>query len=404
MALSVDAARDRLLGVARKTPIEFVEVGSACGRTAGRALRARHPLPPHPASVMDGYAVRAAEVSRGGAFTVVGESAAGHPFAGTLPPSGAVRISTGAVLPAGADAVVPQEWTEVQEGTVRILRIPPDFGPGTFVRAEGSDVLAGAVVLEAGQPLGPGDVALAAAAGHERLPVHARPRVAFLPTGDEIYPPGATPPPGGIVGTNDLLVDAQVREAGGVTRTLPPVADDPKALAEALEGARRHGADVVVTSGGISVGPHDLVRPVLESLGATCIFHGLALKPGRPAAAFLWDRTIVCALPGNPASTFVTFELLVRPLLRAMVGAPWMRREVHLPLTRTVVPERTREHVLRARWTRDGRADPVATQASGDLSSLAAFDLLVRIPADPAQAPVVAGRRLPALVLPETWP
>ena len=405
MALSVDAACDRLLAAARATRVDVVDLAAAAGRTAAYDLRARDPLPAFPASVMDGYAVRAASVDPGTVLEVAGESAAGHPHAGPLPSGAAVRISTGAALPAGADAVVPQEWTERLDGgaCVRLVEVPSDFGPGTFVRAVGSDVPAGAVVVPAGRSLGPGDLALAAAAGHVRLPVRARPQVAILSTGDELHPPGRRPPPGGVVSTNDLTLSLQVREAGGLSSVHPPAADDRHALEAALRRIRETRPDVLVTSGGISVGPHDLVRPVLEGLGARCLFHGLTLKPGRPAAAFDWDGIVVCALPGNPASTFVTFELLVRPLLRAMVGAPPHRRRRRVRLARAVVPERSREHVLRARWTPKGRALPLHTQASGALSSLAGAELLLRIPADPRRTPLPPGCEVEAVELPERW-
>ncbi len=404
MAPSVDVVCARLLAEARPTPVTFVEAADAVGRVVAYPLRALHPLPAFDASVMDGYAVRAADVVVGAALPVAGESAAGRPFRGRLATERAARISTGAAVPAGADAVIPQEWTSPAGSAIRVDRVAPSFGPGTFVRPAGSDVRAGAVLLRAGDTVGPGEAALAAAAGHVRLPVRARPIVEILCTGDEIHPPGRRPPPGGIVGTNDLMLAAQVREAGGQPRILPVVPDDDGALAQALAGVQRRNPHVLVTSGGISVGPHDRVRPALEALGARCLFHGIALRPGRPTAAFTWGPTVVCALPGNPASTFVTFELLVRPLLRAMLGAPPHRAPASVPLACSVVPEATREHVMRARWSGDGRrAVPLAHQASGDLSSIAGATLLLRVPADCDRRPIPPGTPLRAIHLPERW-
>ncbi len=283
-------------------------------------------------------------------------------------------------------------------------RLGPDFGPGTWVRAAGSDVAPGSLLVRAGTRLGPGEISLLGACGLARLPVRRAPRVAILCTGDELVAPGTVPRPGQIVGTNHLMLAAQVREAGGEPWILPPAPDDPDRLRASLARAL-DGADLVVTSGGISVGPHDHVRPALQALGAQILFHRLPLRPGRPIAAARRGDRLTLALPGNPASTFVTFELFARPFLRACLGAdPW-RPTMGVRLLAPAARVRGREHLLRARLTADG-ATPLATQVSGDLRSLLAAHALLRVPArapgEPRDLP--AGAQVRALLLPREWP
>ena len=405
VALDVDAARALLLGLARRTPTASAPLERALGRFLAQDLRAPVPLPRWPVSVMDGWAVHAADARAGRALPVVGESAAGHPFEGELPAGTCARISTGAVLPAGADAVVPQEDADREGEAVRPdpSRLRQDFGPGTWVRAAGSDVAPGSLLVAGGTRLGPGEIALLGACGLARLPVRRPPKVAILCTGDELVAPGVRPRPGQIVGTNHLMLAAQVREAGAEPWILPPAPDAPGPLGEALAHALDR-ADLVLTSGGISVGPHDHVRPALEALGAEILFHRLPLRPGRPMAAARRGQTLALALPGNPASTFVTFELFARPFLRACLGADPGRPTARVRLAAPALRAPGREHLVRAHLS-GGRATPLATQVSGDLRSLLSAHALLRVPPRTPGGPhhLPAGAEVTALLLPREW-
>jgi molybdopterin molybdotransferase len=424
-----------------RTP-ERVGVEQAIGRVLAAPGRAHWPLPSAPLSIMDGYAVASRELERARRDTpgdetttltveLVDESAAGHPLSAQLEPGTCVRIATGAVVPAGADAVVPQEDTRRIEvdGRVRIelsATALAQTGPGRWIRPVGSDVEEGETLLAAGEWIGGGEASLLAGTGNFEVEVRRRPRVAILASGDELVAIGQTPGRGQIVATNAMLLAAQIREAGAEPWDLGIVADQPAAMRAAIErAAAAGGADLLVCTGGISVGDHDLVLPALTELGFELGFHKLALRPGRPTTFGLLPcptrpprgqdgaprgqasaprpATIpVLALPGNPAATLVTFELFARPLLRALLGLPpsrWHRPRRTVELAGPAEGDRRREHWIRARIDERGRALPLSKQLSGALRSIAGYDALVRVPA--GRAAVAAGEHLDAILIRE---
>jgi molybdopterin molybdotransferase len=362
-------------------PTERVPLEEAAGRALAETLRARRPLPPFPASTMDGYALRAADAGRPGAsLPVAFEVAAGHPSGASLPRGACCRIFTGAPLPRGADAVEMQERV-ARQGERAVFERAAEAG--RFVRPIGDDVPAGAVALAEGTVLDPGAIGLAASLGRAALRVRRRPRVVILPTGDEVVPLGATPGPGQIVESNAYALAAAVHQAGGLARRLPIVRDDRAALRAALRGAR--GADVLVTTGGVSVGERDLVRQALEAAGARLDFWRVAMRPGKPIAFGRMGRTLVFGLPGNPASALTTFELYARPALRALAGLPGSGR-VMVRGRLGAAHEKPAELTvfLRVRVERSGGGltlRPLRTQASGNLTSSAGVDALAVLPA-----------------------
>jgi molybdopterin molybdotransferase len=404
--MSLLPVADAQAAILSSTPVlEVIEVPSAeaSGHVLARDIHARWDRPGRDVSIMDGWAVRTSDLERAEAGRVelvaTGESAAGHPSQHPIAPGHAARISTGAVMPDEADAVVPQEDVATQGGRVWI---EPDrvtqIVPGRFVRARGSDVRAGERLLGAGTVLRPGGIAAAASCGHAVLPVHRRPTVAILGTGDELVPSGTMPAPGQVVSTNGMMLCALVRQAGGVPRDLGDVGDDEARLEAALrEGLQ---SDVLVTSGGISVGDHDLVHAALQRLGARTVFRRVALQPGKPTTFLRADARLIFALPGNPASTLVAFELFVRPALRRMAGWPNDPRRplVEIRLGAPALGDARREHYVRAQ-RREDAAWPLPSQLSGNLRSIADFDLLLRIPAGVRELP--AGARCDALVMDE---
>lgn len=402
--LDVDAALARVLAECAPLAPERVDLLGARGRILAADVRARWPLPGADVSTMDGWAVRAADLfpvpsdisASAAILKIAGESAAGHPQSTPLAEGTAARISTGAVLPSGADAVVAQEDTERRGDELRVdLLRAGAVAPGHFVRRAGSDVALDDLLLTTGTDLSAGDLALACAAGHTALAVHRAPRVGILCTGDELVPPGCPPGHGQIVSSNGLLLATLIHEAGAIPLDLGLVRDDPDALREALTRGLSQ-CDVVLTSGGISVGDHDLVYPALHALGLRPAFRRVRVRPGRPLTFGRIDDVLVFALPGNPASTFVGFELFVRPALRTLAGHPRPRRPLRrVTLAAAAEGAGKRAHYVRARL-RDGRAEPLPNQASGALTSLRGCDALLAIPPGPG---LPAGAEADALVL-----
>lgn len=394
--LALEEARARVLAAARPVGTEWVALPDALDRVLAADLRARHDQPPVAVSAMDGYAVRAADTDPPGRWlVVVGEARAGGAPGAALGPGEAVRIFTGAPLPAGADAIAIQENAEAEAGRVRFSRASK---PGEFVRPAGLDFRAGSTGLAAGTVLDPRAIGLAASLGHAWLPVRRRPRVAILATGDELTWPGEPVAAGRVASSNSVALAGLVRRLGGEPLDLGIAPDSPEGLGRALDGL---GAiDLLVTSGGASVGEYDLVRSALGARGLALDFWTVAMRPGKPLIFGRLGEVPVLGVPGNPVSAMVCGLVFVRALLLAMLGRPTGLPVEPCPLAADLPPNDQRADHLRARWVqRDGRrlVEPAERQDSSMLAVLARADaLILRPPHDPA-AP--AGTMVPCVPL-----
>lgn len=379
---------------------EEVLLVEAAGRYLSRDVVAGVDLPPFDNSAMDGYAVRAVDVSdarrdAGVTLPVHGESRAGGPLPSALQPGEACRIFTGAPLPDGADAIVIQEDTERAGDNVVVLEAS---ARSKHVRHRGSDVAAGSTVLRAGDRIFPGEIGLLASQNIERIHVFRQPTVALLSTGDELRPLGASLPPGTIVNSNVYVLTEMLRAVGVVPVPLPAARDSLPEIEAALREALTH--DVVISMGGVSVGAYDLVHRAFANVGIEPRFWKVRIKPGKPVAFAQHEGTPVIGVPGNPISAMVTFEILVAPCLRKMLGDP--RPHPQTVTARLLEGYRRRPgrvEVARAQLRREGVelvADLHGQQGSGSLSSFVGVNALVILPADRAE--LQAGEEVEAIL------
>ena len=390
--LPLEEAQARLLALIEPLPVERVDSDSLLGRYLAEPLLARRTQPACDLSAMDGYAVLADDLS--GPWDVIGESAAGHPFAGTVERGKAVRIATGAVMPAGGDAVILQEDLRRDGERLHLTGTPPT-PPGKHIRRAGMDFREGHALLPASTRFGPAQIALAIAGGHRHVPVHARPTLAILDSGDELASEGSDCGLHQIPASNGAMLAALAAPYAASIQRLGPVPDRMEALSEAL--ARAKDADVIVTSGGASVGDHDLVRPALEAWGAQIDFWRVAIKPGKPILVARRGAQLVIGLPGNPVSSHVTAFLFLLPVLRALQGAAApLPRRIATRLAAPLAPGGSRREFLRASWNGHEIA-ALALQDSGALSSLAAANALIDRPAK--AVPGLAGEEVLAYLL-----
>lgn len=385
--MPVSDALAAVLAGAEPLAEEIVALDQAYHRVLARDLAARRTQPPEAMSAMDGYAVRAADAATiDSRLTVTGEVAAGRPFAGTVGPGEAVRIFTGGVIPDGADAVVIQEDTVADGSGVTIKEAAI---PGRHIRRAGVDFAEGDVLLRKGTRLTERDLALAAAMNHPHLAVCRRPKVAILATGDELVTPGTAPGPGQIVYSNGYALHALARSEGAETIDLGIASDTLESTSAGIRRARERGADILVTTGGASVGDHDLVQQALRDEGIAMAFWKIAIRPGKPMMHGRLDAMRVIGLPGNPVSSYVCAFLFMVPLIRALSGRSNIRHQrERAVLGRNLGANDQREDYLRARLElrEDGTpvAVPVNHQDSSLLANLAAAQvLLVRAPFAP---------------------
>ena len=386
--IPVEEARQRITAAFTPLPTELVSLWQACGRVLGTDIAARRDQPFADVSAMDGYAARAEDLTQLPArLSLQGEVPAGSSFDGALTPGHCIRIFTGAPVPAGADTIVVQEDTAVENGSVVVRDAP---AAGRHIRRRGNDFAEGAAVLTQGDVLTARAIGLAAAAGHGHVPVHRRPRVAILATGDELVLPGEPMPANGLAASSLPALAAMVRGCGGEPTVLGIVPDRPERVAAAAQAAL--GADLLVTTGGASVGAHDTIRQLLTGPDAPSEldFWRIAMRPGKPLLFGRFAGVPLLGLPGNPVSSLVCALLFLRPALARLAGLPDTQDRLEsAQLVGTLRANDHRQDYLRARFapTGDGAygVRPAEHQDSAMLVPLAAADaLIVRPPHAPA--------------------
>jgi molybdopterin molybdotransferase len=393
--ITIAEARERVVEATLRLPTEPVAlVDVPLKRVLAEDVVATDDAPPFPSSAMDGYAIRAGGAGR--ELELVGESRAGEPAAQTLGDGQAIRISTGGAVPSGAEAVIRQEDVERRNG--RIVT-GAEIAAGENIRAAGEDMRAGTLVLASGARLGAAEIAAAVGAGAGHVAVSRQPRVNVLTTGDELREPGATLAPGQIHNSNGPMLEALVRAAGALAPVPDRLPDERAATIAGLERALA-GADVVVVAGGVSVGPHDHVKPALQALGVDQRFWGVALQPGKPTWFGTLGEKLVFGLPGNPVSAFVTFWLFVSAALDGLQGAAPPPPGGQARLGAGVRRNRQREQAIRVRLQGDGErrvAIPNGPQGSHIVSSLVGADALALIP--PGEGELAAGELVELVAL-----
>lgn len=394
--ISVGEALATVVGVTPVLPAERATILDALGRVAAEAVVSERAVPAAPYSAMDGYALRHADASAAGAeLRIVDVEPAGTVVATRVEPGTAVKLFTGSVIPPGADAVVRIEDCEERDGRVRV-GVP--VAHGANVRDAGEDVRPGDVVVEVGAVIGPADVGVLASVGRASVLVHQRPRVAIVSTGSELVEVERAPGPGQVVNSNAWALAAAVREGGGVPTILAIAADRPDVIRTRLAEAAR--ADVVLSTGGVSVGDLDFVKDALAAVRVEQLFWRVAQKPGKPLAFGRLGETLFFGLPGNPVSALVCFAVYVRPALRRMQG----HARIHLPVVGARLAERLRKSATLTEFVRvrladdaDGLVAHVAgSQSSGVLTALGRGAGLLVAPAGPAE--LAAGTSHPVIV------
>lgn len=390
--LPLAEAQARLLELAPDLRVEHRAAAECAGFYLAEALTAKRSHPARPVSAMDGYACRGEDFP--GPFRLVGESAAGHPFTRAVGPREAIRISTGAVVPDGANAVVMQEDCTRDGADLHITGVPPS-PPHRHIRPAAMDFAEDGALLAAGTRLGPAQIALAIAGGHSLLPVRAQPRVMVIDSGDELVAAGSACAAHQHPASNGPMLAAMVSAYPSSVIRVGPVPDSIEAIVAALD--TQPAADLIVTSGGASVGDHDLIRPALSAAGAEIAFWRVAIKPGKPLLVAKRGAQLIIGLPGNPASAFVTGWLFMLPVLRKALGSSVpVPRPVPATLGAPMSRGGGRMEFIRARWNGE-TVVPEAQQDSGALSSLAhANALIVREAGAPERQ---AGETVPVLLL-----
>jgi molybdopterin molybdotransferase len=385
--LELEQARELVLNAVRPLAGEEVSLAEALGRVLAENASAEAPVPAFDSSAMDGFAVRAGDI----AMAAPGSPAVLDLAEASVAPAQAIAISTGAMIPAGADAVVRVEDTALRRGQVQVLA---PVAPEENVRRAGEDVSAGELVLERGAVLGAAELGVLASLGRVAVACARRPRLSLLVSGDELLAPGEAARPGAVRDSNSLTVAALARAAGAELISSASVSDDREATTAAI-GVALEDVDVAVICGGVSVGNHDHVRSSLSELGALEEFWGIALKPGKPTWFGTLGQTLVFGLPGNPVSAMVTFVLLVRPALRAMLGLPGAAARLSAVMDCDYEKAAGRAHAVRCSVSarEDGwHLTPTGAQGSHVLSSMLGADALAIIPSDAVA--VRAGERV----------
>ena len=397
--LPVEEARARILASLTPTAAETIALPEAAGRVLARPVLARLTQPPAAVSAMDGYALRAADGVLGARLAVIGAAPAGHPFVGSVGPGQAVRIFTGGFVPEGADAILLQEDAEAADGAVLVKE---SVIAGRWVRKRGLDFAEGEALLAQGRRLTARDIGLAAASNNPWLAVHRRPRIGILATGDEIALPGDPIPPGGIVSSNAHALAALICAGGGEPIVLPIAPDDASAIADIAAAAQAY--DMLVTTGGASVGDHDLIQQALGGEGFELGFWKIAMRPGKPLIWGRLGRVPVLGLPGNPVSALVCAIIFLLPALARLSGLPGAPTPSRRVICATALAENDRRaDFLRASLDADSEGHitvrPFPVQDSSMLATLARADALVlRAPFAPA---LPAGAEVEAIMLGE---